>query len=114
MDVAAAFPSVARGCLLRKMRNMGLDERLANWKDSFMRGRRVIISADGRDDESMEDNGPAARLPSISSVLLAIYIAEIHEAVQSQVGDSRGISFVDDVTWILEGTGIDDVVRKPE
>ena len=26
MDVAAAFPSVARGCLLRKMRNAGLDE----------------------------------------------------------------------------------------
>ena len=29
MDVAAAFPSVARGCLLRKMRGAGLNECLA-------------------------------------------------------------------------------------
>ena len=28
MDVAAAFPSVARGCLLRKMREMKIDENL--------------------------------------------------------------------------------------
>ena len=28
MDVAAAFPSVARSCLLRKMRGAGLDECL--------------------------------------------------------------------------------------
>ena len=28
MDVAAAFPSVARECLMRKMRTMGLDENL--------------------------------------------------------------------------------------
>ena len=28
MDVAAAFPSVARGCLLKKMRRAGIDEYL--------------------------------------------------------------------------------------
>lgn len=28
LNVASAFPSVARGCLLRKMRGMGLDECL--------------------------------------------------------------------------------------
>ena len=31
IDVAAAFPSEARGCLLRKMRNAGLDECLVKW-----------------------------------------------------------------------------------
>ena len=49
MDVAAAFPSVARGCLLRKMREAGLDENLVRWIDSFMRDRRVIMSVDGQD-----------------------------------------------------------------
>lgn len=46
MDVAAAFPSVARVCLLRKMRNAGVDECLVRWTDSFMRDRRVM-SVDG-------------------------------------------------------------------
>ena len=35
MDAATAFPSLARGCLLRKMRNMGLDKCLVGWTDSF-------------------------------------------------------------------------------
>ena len=48
MDVAAAFPSVARGCLLRKMRAMGIDEDLVGSTDSFMRDRRVIMSVDGQ------------------------------------------------------------------
>ena len=47
LDVAAAFPSVARGCLFRKMRAMGIDENLVDWTDSFMRDRRVIMSVDG-------------------------------------------------------------------
>ena len=47
MDVAAAFPSVARGCLLRKLRTMEVDENLVNWVDSFMRERKVVMSIDG-------------------------------------------------------------------
>ena len=42
------------------------------------------------------------------------YIADIHEAVEDQVKDSRGISYVDDVTWVVEGTDVDDVVNKLE
>ena len=36
------------------------------------------------------------------------------QAVESQVEDSRGISFVDDVTWIVEGYDVDDVASKLE
>ena len=41
MDVAMAFPSVARGCLLQKMRNMDLDVSLVGWVDTFMPDRRM-------------------------------------------------------------------------
>ena len=50
----------------------------------------------------------------VSPVLFALYIADIHQAVESQVEDSRGISFVDDVTWIVEGYDLDDVAGKLE
>ena len=50
----------------------------------------------------------------VSPVLFAIYIAEIHDAVLSQVEDSRGISFVDDVTWLVEGVDIDDMAGNLE
>ena len=47
----------------------------------------------------------------LSAVIFAIYVAEIHD-VEGQVEDSRGISFVDDDPWVVEGTDIDDVVSK--
>ena len=116
MDVAAAFPSVAWGCLLQKMCNARVDEYLVHWTDSFMRYRRVIMSIDGQDGEEM---GVTTGLPQgspVSPVLFALYIAEIHQAVESQMEDCRGISFVDDVTWIVEGVPVDldDVTAKLE
>ena len=50
----------------------------------------------------------------MSPVLFATYMADIYQAVESQVEDSRGISFVDDVTWIVKGYDLDDVARKLE
>ena len=114
MDVAAAFPSVARGCLLRKMRNMHLDEDLVRWTDSFMRDRRVYLSVDGQDSSPMEVTTGLPRGSPISPVLFAIYIADVHATVEGQVEHSRGISFVDDVTWLVEGNNIDDVVTGLE
>ena len=114
MDVAAAFPSVARGSHLRKMRAMGIDENLVSWTDSFMRDRRVIMSVDGQDDNPREVTTGLPQGSPISPVLFAIYIADIHVAVEGQVQDSRGISFVNDVTWLVEGRDVGEVVQKLE
>ena len=46
--------------------------------------------------------------------MFAIYIPDIHGAVEDQVEDSRGISYVDDVTWIAEGANVDEVVDRLE
>ena len=97
MDVAAAFPSVARGCLLKKMQAMDIGECLVDWTDSFMRDRRIITSFDGQDEEPRDVTTGLPQVSPVSPVLFAIYIADIHAAVEAQVGDSRGISFVDDV-----------------
>jgi hypothetical protein len=44
MDVKSAFPSVAKECLVKKMREMGFDENLVEWTKSFMEERRVVIA----------------------------------------------------------------------
>ena len=114
MDVAAAFPSVARGYLLRKIRSAGVDGCLVQWTDSFMRDRRVIMSLDGQDGEEMAVTTGLPQGPPVPPVLFAIYIAEIHQAAESQVEDARGISSVDGITWVVEGHDIDDATRKLE
>ena len=51
----------------------------------------------------------------ISPVLFAVYISYLdHRAVEGQVEQGRGISFMDDVTWIVEGDGMSEVVHRLE
>ena len=111
MEVAAAFPSVARGCLLKMMRRVGIDECLVRVTDSFMRDRREIMSVDGQDGKPMDVTTGLPQGSPISLALHAIYIADIHETVEDQVEDCRGISYVDDLTWAVEGSNV-DVVSK--
>lgn len=74
------------------------------------------MRVDGQDGSPREVTTGLPQGSPISPVLFAtgIYIADIHAAVEDQVEDSRGISFVDDVTWLVEGRDVGEVVRKLE
>ena len=98
MDVASAFPSVARGCLLRKMRSAGLDEDLVRWTDSFMRDCSVIMSVDGQESPAQKVTTGLPQGSPVFPVLFNLYIGEIYGAVEGRVPGAQGISFVDDVT----------------
>jgi hypothetical protein len=57
------------------------------------------------------------RLPQgspVSQVLFAIYMADIHDAVERKDYGVHGLSFVDDVTWLVEANSIPGLVRKLE
>lgn len=69
MDIAAALPSVARGYLLRKMRDRGLDVRLVR---CFMRGWRAILSVGGQGSEPIEVTTGLPQSSPTSPVLFAI------------------------------------------
>ena len=113
MDVRAAFPSVARGCLLRRMREMEVDEELVRWTDSFMSDRRVRMVVDGGEGQEI---GVITGLPqgsSVSPLLFNIYISGVHEAGEGG-GSVRSLSFVDDVTWVAQGRSVQEVRAKLE
>ena len=84
-----------------------VDRQLHAGPASHHERRRSRWRGDERDDRAPPG------LPSLP-VLFALYIAEIHQAAESQVEDCRGISFVDDIAWIVEGYDIDDVANKLE
>ena len=63
------------------MRAMDIDECLVAWVDSFMKDRRIIMSVDGQDEGDGCCDGPPPGL-AYSPVLFAIYIADIHDAVE--------------------------------
>ena len=54
MDVKGAFPHVAKGNLIKRMEEMGFEADLVKWVESFMEERKVVMSMDGREGDSME------------------------------------------------------------
>jgi hypothetical protein len=50
----------------------------------------------------------------VSPILFAIYMAGIHEEVENKVTGSSGLSFVDDVTWVVEAATIPQLIQKLE
>ena len=82
MDVAAAFPSVARDCLIRRMRELRLDEGLVQWTDSFMRDRWINMNVNGQDGDREEITTGLPQGSPVSPVLFGIYISGVHEVVR--------------------------------
>ena len=72
------------------------------------------MSVDGQDSAPLQVITGLPQGSPISPVLFAIYIADIYQTVESQIEDCRGISFVDDITWVAEGVDLEDMVRKLE
>ena len=114
MDVKAAFPSVSRDCLMSKMRKMELNEDLVQWTGSFLSERRVRMVVDGQEGEEFEITTGLPQGSPASPILFAVYLAEIHDAVTSEVEGSMALSFVDDVTWLVVGENVAHAIQRLE
>ena len=114
VDIAAAFSSAARKCLLRKMRNMAIDEGLVGWVSDFMTGRRVRMCTNGKEGEEMEvTTGQPG--PAVSPILFTIYPTELHDKVETECPEVQAISFVDNITWASSGRSgrrLDGIPKK--
>jgi hypothetical protein len=112
MDVKGAFPIVNRACLLHKMRAAHLDENLVEWVDSFMSDRLVEITIAGEAGEAIATNTGLPQGSPVSPILFLIYIVDLVALVETQVPDTVGLSFVDNVTWVVDGTNAAEVTMK--
>jgi hypothetical protein len=68
MDIKSAFPSVAKECLVEKMREMGFDENFFGWTKSFIGERRVVMAL-GR----YEGSRLAPRISSFTNPICYLY-----------------------------------------
>ena len=69
---------------------------------------------DGQDGPPMEVTTGLPQGSPVLPVLFCIYLSGVHGAVEERVQGARGISFVDDVTWFVEGGCIEEVAAGLE
>ena len=116
MDVKGAFPHVAKGNLIKRMEEMGCEADLVRWVESFMEERKVIMSMDGKEGDSMEVEMGVPQGSPISPVLFVVYLSGLFGQVQDKENEcgSEGISFVDDVAWVVEGEDVGECTQRLE
>jgi len=96
MDVKGAFPHVAKGNLIKRMEEMGFEADLVRWVESFMEDRKVIMSMDGKEGDSMDVEMGVPQGSPVSPVLFVIYLSGLFGQVEEKEKEcgSEGISFL--------------------
>jgi hypothetical protein len=114
MDVKGAFPTVNRNCLTKKMRGMDIDENLVMWVKIFMSDRTARIEVNGSLGHEIPVETGLPQGSPVSPILFNIYMADLAKSVEQEFGEAYSLSFVDDITWIVRGDGINEVTSNLE
>jgi len=87
------------------MEEMGFEADLVRWVESFMEDQKVIMSMDRKAGDSMDVEMGVPQGSLVLPVLCVIYLSGLFDQVEDEVTEcgSEGISFVDDVAWVVEG-----------
>jgi hypothetical protein len=91
---------------------VGYDKNLVEWVDSFMSDRLVEITIAGDMGEAIATNTGLPQGSPVSPILFLIYIADLATLVETRVPNTVGLSFVDDVTWVMDRTNKAEVTMK--
>jgi hypothetical protein len=112
MDVKGAFPSVARGNLIKRMEDMGFEADVCRWLESFMSDRRVAMRMDGQYGEVMAVATGVPQGSPGSPILFVIYISELFEKMEGSVEGTLPLSFVDDMACMVEGDDVTQCIQR--
>jgi len=114
--VMGAFPHVAKGNLIKGMEEMWFEADLVRWVESIMEERRVIMSMDGKEGDTMDVEPGVPQGSPVSPVLFVIYLSVLFGQFEDKEEESgsEGISCFDDVAWVVEGEDVGECTQRLE
>jgi hypothetical protein len=77
-----------------------------------MSNRRVEITMNGEPGLAIETNTGLPPGSPVSPVLFMIYIADLMALIEKEVDGTVGLSFVDDVMWIVKGATVEEATEQ--
>jgi hypothetical protein len=101
---------------MQRKEEMGFEADLVRWVESFMEERKVIMSKDWKEGDSMDVETGVPHESPVSPVLFIIYLSGLFGRVEDEEEEcgSEGISFVDDVAWVVEGEDVGECTQRLE
>ena len=109
MDVKGAFDHVSRAKLAQRMANLGIDNDLIVWTQSFLTGRSMELVIDGFTNPRQKVEAGIPQGSPVSPILFLIYISEVFSAVEAKLPNVTCVSFVDDLAFLISDSSINKV-----
>jgi hypothetical protein len=110
MDIKAAFPSVAKGRLVNIMKVRQMDGDLIKWTESFLLEKTVELIFKGNTMERQPVEAGVTEGSPVSPIIFAIYTSELIKWAEEYISEAKGLSFVDDLSWMVTGRDVNHLV----
>jgi Reverse transcriptase (RNA-dependent DNA polymerase) len=107
LDVKGAFDHVDPARLTRRMEEVGIDEDLIRWTQSFLTNRRVLLVIDEHQGPDHPIKSGVPQGSPVSPILFAVYLSGIFRDIEEAVPGVRALSFADDIGLVASGTSVD-------
>jgi len=114
MNIKAAFLNMGRGILINTMRGKGMDGDLILWMVSVLSDRMVSMVIKGNVMERHPVETGIPQWSPVSAILFTIDTSGLMKWGEERVTGFEGLSFMDDVRWVVIGRHANQVVRTLE
>jgi len=110
LGIKVVFPSVAKGTQVNLMKVRHIDRDLLRWTERFLSDRTVemIIGANAMEGHLVEAR--VLQASPVSPILFVIYTSGQIKWVEQNVSEAKGLSIVDDLSWVATGSNDNHVV----
>jgi hypothetical protein len=110
LDIKAAFSNVAKGRLANLMKGRQMDEDLIRWLESCLSEGTVEMIIEGKAMERHPGDGGVPQRSPVSPFLFAIFTSGLLKWVEEYISKAKGLSWVDDLSWVATGSDVNHVV----
>jgi len=114
MDVKGAFDYVSRAQLAKRMADLGIDDDLIGWTQSFLTDRSVELVIDGFINPKCKVQTGIPQGSPVSPILFLIYISGVFMEIENQVPNITCLSFMDDLAFLAAGKSIVEIKKSLE
>lgn len=114
MDVKGAFDHVSRAELGKRMCQLGIDDDLIGWTQSFLTDRWVELVIDGHINPKHKVETGIPQGSPVSPILFLIYIIGVFFQVESRLPQISCLSFMDDLGFLVAGQSVLEIRNSLE